>query len=64
MDASAAHSPDRPPETSSRAPASGQGLEAVAFTTGHVPNSAVLDRYLRAVDCWSDEDNAVVDIGL
>lgn len=42
----------------------GKDRKAIAATTGHVPNSAVLDRYLRTVDRWSDEDNALMGIGL
>jgi hypothetical protein len=37
--------------------------KAIAPITGHVPNSAALGRYLRTVDRWSDEDNALVGIG-
>lgn len=42
----------------------GKDRKAISATTGHVPNSAVLDRYLRTVDRWSDEDNALMGIGL
>jgi integrase len=42
----------------------GKDRKAIAATTGHVPNSAVLDRYMRTVDQWSDEDNALMGIGL
>lgn len=42
----------------------GKDRKAIAATTGHVPSSAVLDRYLRTVDRWSDEDNALIGIGL
>lgn len=42
----------------------GKDRKAIAATTGHVPNSAVLDRYLRTVDRWSNDDNALMGIGL
>jgi integrase len=42
----------------------GKDRTAIAATTGHVPNSAVLDRYIRSVDRWSGEDNALIGIGL
>lgn len=42
----------------------GKDRKAIAATTGHVPNSAVLDRYIRRVDQWSEEDNALIGIGL
>jgi integrase len=42
----------------------GKDRKAIAAVTGHVPNSAALDQYLRTVDRWSDEDNALIGIGL
>lgn len=42
----------------------GKDRKAIAGVTGHVPNSAALDQYLRTVDRWSDEDNALIGIGL
>ncbi|HZR48930.1 MAG TPA: site-specific integrase [Streptosporangiaceae bacterium] len=42
----------------------GKDRKAIAATTGHVPNSAVLDRYIRSVDRWDGDDNALIGIGL
>lgn len=42
----------------------GKDRTAIAATTGHVPNSAVLDRYIRSVDRWDNDDNALIGIGL
>ena len=42
----------------------GKDRKAIAATTGHAPNSPVLDRYLRTVDRWSGDDNALMGIGL
>lgn len=42
----------------------GKDRKAIASTTGHVPNSAVLDRYIRSVDRWDGDDNALIGIGL
>lgn len=37
--------------------------KAISATIGHVPNSAVLDRYIRRVDQWNGDDNALIGIG-
>lgn len=42
----------------------GKDRKAIAATTGHVPNSAVLDGYIRSVDRWDGDDNALIGIGL
>lgn len=42
----------------------GKDRKAISATTGHVPNSAVLDRYIRRVDQWNGDDNALMGIGL
>jgi integrase len=42
----------------------GKDRKAIAATTGHAPNSPVLDRYLRTVDRWNGDDNALMGIGL
>lgn len=42
----------------------GKSREAIAATTGHTPGSRALDAYLRRVDRWGDEENALVGIGL
>ncbi len=42
----------------------GKDTKAISSTTGHVPGSRALDRYVRRVDRWSDGDNALIGIGL
>lgn len=42
----------------------GKSREAIAATTGHAAGSRALDAYLRRVDRWGDEGNALVGIGL
>jgi integrase len=42
----------------------GKDRKAIAQVTGHKPNSKVLDGYMRIVDQWSEDDNALVGIGL
>jgi integrase len=42
----------------------GKSREAIAATTGHVPSSPVLDKYLREVDRWDPAENAGMGIGL
>lgn len=42
----------------------GKDRKAIAAVTGHVPGSAVLDRYIRTVDQWDAGDNALFGIGL
>lgn len=42
----------------------GKDRKAIAATTGHVPGSGVLDRYMRTVDRWDEGDNALIGIGL
>lgn len=42
----------------------GKDRKAIAAVTGHVPGSAVLDRYIRTVDQWDADDNALIGIGL
>lgn len=42
----------------------GKDRKAIAAVTGHVPGSAVLDGYIRTVDRWDGDDNALIGIGL
>lgn len=42
----------------------GKDRNAIASVTGHVPGSAVLDRYIRQVDQWDADDNALIGLGL
>jgi integrase len=42
----------------------GKDPKAISATTGHVPGSRALDRYIRRVDRWSEGDNALMGIGL
>jgi len=42
----------------------GKDRKAIAAVTGHVPGSASLDRYIRTVDQWDADDNALIGIGL
>lgn len=42
----------------------GKDRTAIAAVTGHAPGSPVLDRYLRTVDQWDADDNALIGIGL
>lgn len=42
----------------------GKDRKAIAAVTGHVPGSAVLDRYIRSVDRWNADDNALIGLGL
>lgn len=42
----------------------GKTLEAISATTGHAPGSRSLAEYIRRVDRWSEQDNALVGIGL
>ena len=44
--------------------AAGKDRKAIADTTGHVPGSPVLDQYLRTVNRWSRQENALIGIGL
>jgi integrase len=44
--------------------AAGKDRKAIADTTGHVPESPVLDQYLRTVDGWSPQESALIGIGL
>jgi len=42
----------------------GKDAKAISATTGHVPGSRALDRYMRRVDQWAEGDNALIGIGL
>jgi len=42
----------------------GKSREAISATTGHAPGSRALDAYLRTVDRWGEDENALVGIGL
>lgn len=42
----------------------GKSREAISATTGHAPGSRALDAYLRRVDRWGEDENALVGIGL
>jgi len=44
--------------------AAGKDRKAIADTTGHAHGSPVLDQYLRTVDRWSPDENALIGIGL
>jgi integrase len=42
----------------------GKTREAISATTGHAPGSRALDAYLRRVDRWGGDENALIGIGL
>lgn len=42
----------------------GKDRKAIADVTGHAPGSPVLDRYIRSVDQWDSDENALIGIGL
>lgn len=42
----------------------GKSLEAISATTGHAAGSRSLAEYIRRVDRWAEDENALVGIGL
>jgi len=42
----------------------GKDRKAIADVTGHAPGSPVLDQYIRSVDQWDGDENALIGIGL